>query len=83
MTVNQSLRQEHPKRLPTVAAIQADTKRHDGFVPKSCWIADVKVQMGYKVRPAWNRRSDARAVPCPADRVEPIKRSIWRLMGQL
>jgi hypothetical protein len=41
--------------MATIEEIQDYVRTRYGFVPKSCWIADVKEQNGLPVRPAWNR----------------------------
>lgn len=67
------------KRPPTYAEIQAEVFRADGFMPATCWIADVKRRMGYPVRAAPNRNSDEVVKPCPPQKAEPIRRAIERL----
>jgi hypothetical protein len=52
--------------------IQRYVKANSGFTPKTCWIAHVKEICGLAVKRAWNR-SGARMVPCPQDKVAPIK----------
>ena len=53
----------------TVREIQDCVRRHHGFVPKSCWIADVKERAGLPVPRAWNRRpGPGRDNPCPPDK---------------
>jgi hypothetical protein len=68
--------------MATYKEIQAYVKEHHGFTPKTCWIAHVKELSGLKVRRAWNRKSDQRAVPCPANKVQPI-REAFRHFGML
>lgn len=65
--------------LPTVVAIQIAVREMYGFQPKPCWIADVKEQLGYSVRPAWNRQGAERLIPCPAKKIAPIRETILRL----
>lgn len=43
-----------------------------GFQPRTCWIADVKERAGLPVRRAWNRISDKRQDPCPAEKMGAI-----------
>ena len=46
--------------------IQVETKRRCGFVPKTCWIADVKAELGLISRTAANRIDPkGRKYPCP------------------
>jgi hypothetical protein len=57
--------------------IENYVKENYKFVPKTCWIADVKKQCGLTVRPAWNRKSlGKRKVPCPKDKIQPIKEAL-------
>jgi len=62
----------------TVRETQAYVRERYGFVPQSCWIADVKEQEGWPVRRAWNRRGPERENPCPADKVGPIREALRR-----
>ena len=55
--------------------IQAFVAAHYGFVPQTCWIADVKEQLGLPVRRAWNRRGE-REKRCPPEKLPPIRRAI-------
>lgn len=58
--------------MPTYREIQAEVKVRYGFVPKTCWIADVKERIGQQPRKAPNRQDAERMVPCPPDKVELI-----------
>lgn len=58
--------------MATYRQIQQYVKERFGFVPKHCWIADVKEQAELSVRRAWNRAGDERLNPCPPDKVEAI-----------
>jgi len=59
--------------------VQKDVKRHDGFVPKTCWIAHMKTKCGLPVKKAWNRAGKGRLVPCPTDKQQAIRDSFKRL----
>ena len=60
--------------MATIKEIQSFVKSTYGFVPKSCWIADVKEICGIYVKPAPNRRHlDKRENPCPLEKVNAIK----------
>lgn len=59
--------------MATYQEIQDWVKRRYGFVPKTCWIADVKAQCGLPVRRAPNRRGIQRLAPCPPGKIEAIK----------
>ena len=52
--------------MATYKEIRERVKISAGFVPKTCWIADVKAQHGLTTREAPNRESSAyRVHPCP------------------
>ena len=53
---------------PMYSLIQDWVRSNCGWAPKTCWIAHCKELAGLPVRRAWNRRSDERAVPCPAEK---------------
>jgi hypothetical protein len=66
--------------MATYRDIQKSVKDIGGFVPKTCWIAHVKSELGLPLRRAWNRESEAaRQVPCPLEK----KRTIIKAMQQL
>ena len=52
--------------------IQDETKRLFGFVPKACWIADIKAEFGITVRILPNRSDEHRAYPCPPEKRQPV-----------
>jgi hypothetical protein len=56
--------------------IQKWVKENFGFVPKTCWIADVKEQCGIKTKKAWNREGLKRIYPCPEDKREAIRMAL-------
>ncbi|HOM97617.1 MAG TPA: hypothetical protein PLY41_04885 [Acetomicrobium sp.] len=56
--------------------IQKWVKENFGFVPKTCWIADVKEQCGIKMKKAWNREGMERIDPCPEDKREAIRMAL-------
>jgi hypothetical protein len=58
--------------MATYHQIQDYVKAKYGFIPKTCWIADVKEQSGLPVRRAWNRANDDRQVPCPPQKITAI-----------
>lgn len=53
--------------------IQDWVKKHYGFKPKTCWIADVKEKCGIPVKSAHNRIGNKRLNPCPPAKFNPIK----------
>ena len=58
--------------MATYHQIQKYIRAKYGYQPKTCWIADVKEQVGLPVRRAWNRLSNERQVPCPSEKVAAI-----------
>jgi hypothetical protein len=54
--------------MATYRQIQDRVKTSAGYVPKTCWIADVKEKHGLTRRQAPNRQTAARMYPCPADK---------------
>ncbi len=60
--------------MATYEKIQNYMKEKYGYDVKSCWIAHVKELSGLKVNIAPNRIDiNKRQVPCPEDKIEPIK----------
>ena len=51
-------------------------KQHYNQTIKSCWIADVKRQMGLEVRRAYNRAGDLIINKCPPDKAQLIMQII-------
>lgn len=68
-------------RVPTYRTVQDAVRRDYGFLPKTCWIADVKERMGFPMREAPNRHGADRTYPCPESKREVIAQVIRRLMG--
>lgn len=62
--------------MATYRQIQEWVRQKYGFVPKTCWIADVKQRSGLSVRRASNRISNSRVYPCPKDKEGPIKAAL-------
>ena len=55
--------------MATYKAIAERVKKQAGFVPKTCWIADIKSQHGLTTRQAPNRFDpNSREHPCPPDK---------------
>jgi hypothetical protein len=52
--------------------IQDETKRLFGFVPKACWIADLKAEFGLTTRISVPRGDEYRAYPCPPEKRQPL-----------
>ncbi len=66
--------------MPTYEAIQHEVRMTDGFVPKTCWIADVLDRSGKKLRVAPNRIDPVvRKYPCPAEKQPGIIRALRKL----
>ncbi|KAA3506459.1 hypothetical protein DXM21_25025 [Agrobacterium rosae] len=63
--------------MTTYKRIQTWVKEQHDFVPKSCWIADVKAAHGKTSRDAPNRiDSNCRKYPCPEERREAIETAL-------
>jgi len=63
--------------MATYKEIQRRVKQADGFVPKTCWIADVKSSFGLTCRQAPNRLSGSRRkYPCPPGKRASIERAL-------
>ncbi len=55
--------------MATYREIQDWVRVKSGFVPKTCWIAHVKSDLGLTMRPSTNRYDHpTRVNPCPGDR---------------
>lgn len=55
---------------PTYAEIATEVRRIGGFVPKNCWIAHVKSEVGLTIRIARNRaHPEKQKYPCPPDKL--------------
>jgi hypothetical protein len=59
--------------IATYKEIQNRVKQNYGFVPKTCWIVEVKEISGLSVRKVHNRRGSEKVNPCPREKVEPIR----------
>jgi len=59
--------------MATYKEIQKWVKKNYGFVPKTCWIAEVKEISGLPVRKVHNRRGAERVNPCPPEKAEAIR----------
>ena len=64
--------------MPTYKEIQTAVKSKYGFVPKTCWIADVKEKMGLPVKRSHRRKGD-RMYPCPENKQKYIEAAIKEL----
>jgi hypothetical protein len=63
--------------MPTYSEIQKFVQRRHGFVPKTAWIAHVKILRGMSARGAANRAGPGRpVVPCPPERREAIEEAL-------
>ena len=59
--------------MSTYNKIQVYVKQNHGFIPKTCWIADVKEKSDIYVEPAWNRVGEERRNPCPPGKFKAIQ----------
>lgn len=62
--------------MATYKEIQAWVKQNYGFVPETCWIADVKNQCGLSMREAPNRIGISRVKPCPPEKIGAIRAAL-------
>ena len=63
--------------MATYKQIQQRVRVSDGFVPKTCWIADVMAAHGLTMRTASNRIDpNTREYPCPAEKRTAIERAL-------
>ena len=62
--------------MATYKQIQDWVKQRYGFVPKTCWVAHIKELSGVEVCKAPNRMGEERKLPCPQDKVEPIRAAL-------
>ena len=65
--------------MATYKEIQDYVKAKHGFVPKTCWIADIKNQHGIPMRKAPNRQGEQRVHPCPSEKRSVITQSLREL----
>ena len=62
--------------MATYKQIQDWVKKKYNFVPRTCWIADVKHQAGIPMRKAHNRKGEKRLYPCPQVKIETIRAAL-------
>jgi hypothetical protein len=68
------------KRVAVYARIQAYCRQEHGFLPQTCWIADVLSQEGLTRRQAPNRKDPSQPKkPCPPNRRAEILEAIQAL----
>jgi hypothetical protein len=67
---------ENEANMATYKQIQDWVKLQYGFIPKTCWIADVKHQAGLPMRKAPNRKGAERVEPCPLNKIKPIQSAL-------
>jgi hypothetical protein len=66
--------------MATYREAQEHVRKHEGFVPQTCWIAHVLSDHGRTRGVAPNRHDPAvRVKPCPAHRRQAIERSLRAL----
>ena len=63
----------------TYREISETHKKEFGKSIKTCWIADVKRQLGYHIRYAYNRKGNDVMYPCPDKFVDSITTVIHML----
>ena len=52
--------------MPTYNQIAECVRRLTGRTVRTCWIAEVKRELGLTTRTAWNRGRGTSAPPCPS-----------------
>lgn len=63
--------------MATYREIQEWVKSQSGFVPKTCWIADIKNDYGLIGQDAPNRRDpNLRTHPCPASKRSAVEEAL-------
>jgi hypothetical protein len=63
--------------MATYRQIQDWVRQTRGFVPKTCWIAHVKSDLGLSMRRSVNHYSHpTRVNPCPGDRRQAIEAAL-------
>ena len=62
--------------MPTYREIIECVRRRTGRTVKTCWIAEVKRELGLTTRVAWNRGQGRGAPACPAVYKEKIRRCL-------
>ena len=66
--------------MATYKEIENYVRSNFGFVPKTCWIADVKNSFGLTTRIAPNRQKlDKRTNPCPSEKKQFIIKAMKAL----
>ena len=66
--------------MATYKDIQNKVKEKFGYIPKTCWIADVKDKCGLEVKESANRISgDERSNPCPINKIKDLKEAFQDL----
>ena len=65
--------------MATYKQIVECVKRLTGRTVKTCWVAEVKRELGLTTKAAWNRGQGAGAPPCPARYKEAIRQCIEAL----
>ena len=54
--------------MATYKEIQDYVKEKYGFIPKTCWIADLKSQYGLTTKVAYNRKGKKQIHSCPENK---------------
>lgn len=67
------------REIHTYREINNEVRRVEGFVVKTCWIADAKEQLGMPMRRAPNRQGEIRLNPCPPNKRAAIVAAMKRL----
>ena len=62
--------------VPSYKQVIECVRRETGRTVKTCWIAEVKRELGLPTREAWNRGKGKGSPPCPADLKQEIERCL-------
>ena len=62
--------------MPTYQEIIECVRLETGQMVKTCWIAEVKRELGLTAKAAWNRGQGKGAPPCPERYKEAIRRCL-------
>lgn len=62
--------------MATYLQIQEWVASKYGWIPETCYIADVLESYGLTKRKAWNRKGEERKKPCPIDKRPAIEEAL-------
>jgi hypothetical protein len=68
--------------MATYTQIQLFVAEKYGWIPETCWIADVKRKCGLPAKDAPNRKSNESVKPCPPEKRRAIEEA-FRYFGMI